>query len=103
MYGKLENGKLIYAPKSVIVGEKRIINPKEETLLSIGYLPIENTEAPATETGYHAVGSWKQTKTEIVRVWAVEEDEPTEPTAEERLAALEAAMLEMIMGGTENG
>lgn len=37
MYGKLENGKLIYAPKSVIVGEKRIINPKKETLLSLGY------------------------------------------------------------------
>lgn len=103
MYGKLENGKLIYAPKSVIVGEKRIINPKEETLISLGYLPIENTEAPATETGYHAVGSWKQTETEIIRVWTSEADEPTEPTAEERLAALEAAMLEMIMGGTENG
>ena len=88
MYGKLENGKLIYAPKSVIVGEKRIINPKEETLLSLGYLPIENTEAPAAETGYHAVGSWKQTETEIVRVWAEEEDEPTEPTLEEQVAEL---------------
>ena len=88
MYGKLLNGTLIYAPNSVTVGDKRIINPKEETLLSLGYLPIENTEAPATETGYHAVGSWKQTETGIVRVWAVEEDEPTEPTLEEQVAEL---------------
>lgn len=103
MYGKLENGKLIYAPKSVIVGEKRIINPNEEMLLSLGYLHIENTEAPATETGYHVVGSWKQIETKIVRVWAVEEDKQTDPTTEERLSAIESAILELIIGGETGG
>lgn len=88
MYGKLLNGTLIYAPKSVIVGEKRIINPKEETLLSLGYLPITDTEPPTVETGTHPVGRWDQTETGIVRVWAVEEDEPTEPTLEEQVAEL---------------
>lgn len=99
MYGKLENGKLIYAPKSVIFGDKRIINPSEETLLSLGYLPISVTEPPKAETGSHAVGRWEQTETEIVRVWTMEADAPTEPTTEERLTALESAMLEMIIGG----
>lgn len=30
----------------------------------------------------------------------IETEQPAEPTTEERLAALESAMLEMIMGGT---
>lgn len=103
MYGKLENGILQYAPKNVTCGDKRIINPLEETLLSLGYLPIADTEPPRAETGTHTVGRWEQTETEIVKVWTVEEDEPAEPTAEERLAALESAMLEMITGGETGG
>ena len=99
MYGKLLNGTLIYAPNSVTVGDKRIINPGAEVLLSLGWLPITNTEPPATEAGFHAVGSWHKTDTEIVRVWTVEADEPALPTAEERIAALEASMLEIIIGG----
>lgn len=88
MYGKLENGILQYAPKSVIFGNKRIINPSEETLLSLGYLPVADTEPPKAETGTHAVGRWEQTETEIVRVWTVEADEPAEPTLEEQIAEL---------------
>lgn len=100
MYGKLENGTLTFAPKSVIVGDKRIINPDEETLLSLGWLPVDMTEAPETEEGFYPVPHYEEQDGRIVRVWTVEAEPIHEPTTEERLAALESAMLEMIMGGT---
>lgn len=44
------------------------------------------------------------TSEEIAAIEEAEANQPvSEPTIEERLAALEEAMLEMIMGGTENG
>ena len=46
----------------------------------------------------------EMTAEEIAAMEEAKANQPvSEPTAEERLAALEAAMLEMIMGGTENG
>ena len=43
----------------------------------------------------------EMTPEEIAAMKEAEANQPvSEPTAEERIAALEAAMLEMIMGGT---
>lgn len=99
MYAKLNNGNLTFAPKSVIVGDKRIINPSEETLLSLGWLPVVMTEAPQTEKGFYALSHYEEQDGRIVRVWTVEAEPIHEPTTEERLEALESAMLDMIMGG----
>ena len=102
MYAKLNNRGIIYAPKSVIVGDKRIINPSEDTLLSLGWLPVVMTEKPETEEGFAAVSHFEEQDGRIVRVWTVEQEPEREPTSEERIAALESAMLEMIMGGDQN-
>ncbi len=102
MYAKLNNGGIIYAPKSVIVGNKRIINPSGETLLSLGWLPVVMTEKPETDEGFAAISHFEEQDGRIVGVWTVEAEPKREPTAEERLAALESAMLEMILGGAGN-
>jgi hypothetical protein len=99
MYGKLENGSLTFAPKSVVVGDKRIINPDEKTLFSLGWLPVVMTEAPQAEKGFYALSHYEEQDGRIVRVWTVEAEPIHEPTTEERLEALESAMLDMIMGG----
>lgn len=99
MYGKLENGNLTFAPSSVVVGDKRIINPDGETLLSLGWLPVVMTDAPETEEGFAAFPHYEEQDGRIVRIWTVEKEPEREPTPEERIAALESAMLDMIMGG----
>lgn len=88
MYGKLTEGKITYAPNSVIYGDKRIINPTEDILLSLGYYPITQTDPPVTEHGYHAVGSWEQTENGIIRTWTVE-PYTEEQSMEERIKNLE--------------
>jgi hypothetical protein len=102
MYGKLKNGKLTVAPRSVVVGDKRIINPDGETLLSLGWLPVDMTEAPGTEEGFAVSSHYEEQDGRIVRVWTVEQEPEREPTPEERIAALEAAVLEMILGGEQH-
>ena len=88
MYGKLIDGKIIYAPNSVIYGDKRIINPTEDILLSLGYYPITQTAPPVTEDGYRVVGGWEQTENGIVRTWTVE-PYTEEQSMEERIKNLE--------------
>ena len=102
MYGKLENGNLTFAPRSVVVEDKRIINPDEKTLFSLGWLPVVMTEAPETEEGFYPVSHYEERDGRIVRVWTVEAEPVQEPTTEERLEALESAMLEMILGGNQD-
>ena len=103
MYAKLENGNLTFAPKSVIVGDKRIINPDGETLLSLGWLPVDMTEAPETEEGFYPVPHYEEQDGRIVRVWTVEQEPEREPTSEERIAALEAELLatKILLGVAE--
>ena len=102
MFGKLENGKLERAPKSVVVEDRRIINPSAEVLKSLGYMEIEDTEAPATEEGYMAVPSYEKKDGKIKRKWSVAERPKEKDTTEERLNALEREverLKELLNGG----
>jgi hypothetical protein len=40
-----------------------------------------------------------QTAQEVYEDWLAQKDRPTEPTTEERIEALELAMLEVVLGG----
>ncbi len=52
MYGKITNGKLeVWDGKKIFANGRKIINPKEETLLSLGYKPIIIESAPKTKEG----------------------------------------------------
>ncbi len=101
MYGKLKNGALLYAPSSVMVNDKRIINPSDEILRSLGWLPVVMTPCPQTEEGYTAAAHFEETTDGIVQVWTIVETPFAAPTTEERLAALENAVLEIILGGAQ--
>ena len=102
MYGKLTEGKIIHAPSSVIYGDKRIINPTEDVLLSLGYYPITHTAPPVTEDGYRAVGGWEQTENEIVRTWTIEQY-TEEQSMEERIKNLEEELraAKILLGVSE--
>ena len=94
MYAKLVNGTLRSAPKTVNYNGNTILNPPEEILLGMGYLPVTYTDMPTdASNGQHYEPSWSQTDTEIVQVWTLV-DNPAEPepevTQEERIEALES-------------
>ena len=93
MYAKLVNGTLRSAPKTVNYNGNTILNPPEEILLDMGYLPVTYTDMPTdAPDGQHYESHWEQTDTEIVQVWTLV-DNPAEPepevTQEERIAVLE--------------
>lgn len=96
MYGKLENGNLIVAPKVVTIGNKIISNPTEEQIKSLGYKSVFYEEKPTEEVeGKMYVSSFEDKGLYIQQVWVLEE---TSPTQEERIEALEEA-LDMILNG----
>lgn len=96
MYAKLENGMLKYAPKCLQHNGKTVINPGEEMLLTLGYLPVQYNDPPAVDDGYRAEPHWKQTDTAIVQTWEVVED--TSPTPlDARVDALETTTDDMIL------
>lgn len=53
MYVKLINEtQLQYAPKSVVIGDKRIYNPNENTLKRLGFKPLIKTDMPSPYFDY---------------------------------------------------
>ena len=82
MYAKLQNNTLQIAPKQVKREGHTVINPGEDILLALGYLPVQYTDPPAVDDGYYAAPRWTQIETAIVQEWDVVKD--TSPlTAEE--------------------
>lgn len=73
MYGKIENEKLTYAPKDIIIDGKRIINPTEDMLSSLGYKTVINTEYPNDDRHYKH--SYVENENSITLVWIDNEDE----------------------------
>lgn len=110
MFGKLENGNLVLAPKEVIVENMeftvtdedgnertvvenmRVINPREDVLVPLGYLPVEETDAPAVEEGYHAIPLYEKVGQAIIRKWLVEKMPKESPSVEDRLRTLENSL-----------
>lgn len=96
MYAKIENGVLRFAPSCLQHNGKTVINPGEEMLLALGYLPVQYNDAPAVDDGYRAELHWERTDTAIVQTWEVVED--TSPTPlDERVDALETTTDDMIL------
>lgn len=75
MYGILNDGTLIIAPKKVEYGDNVIYNPPDEIYLELGYYPIIFTEKPQdAPTGYHYEPYWEQDESEIIQKWHLVED-----------------------------
>ncbi len=97
MYGKLENGILILAPKRLTINNKVHYHPANEMYENMGYLPVENTLQPETQEGKILESSYIEKNGRIVQVWT--ETEPIEevnvPTLEDRVTTLEERVGEL--------
>jgi len=83
MYGTLNNGNLIPAPRRITLGEWTVINPTDEQYEAAGYLPVRYTDPPIPDEGYYPVSGWEEQDGEIVEVWAIVPN--PEPTPDEAL------------------
>lgn len=94
-YVKLIEGKLIYAPKKIMVDGTTIYNPSAAMLTAQGWKPLSIEDAPAAEAGYHLEPIYNETETEVVLTWVTVEDYPVELTPEERIQMNEDAIIEL--------
>lgn len=77
MYGKIEEGVLVYAPESITVGSVTYKPATEEALTVAGYKPVEYTPYPIDGNTY--TESWTEEETKIVQTWILEHElTPTE-------------------------
>ena len=67
-YGKIANEEIEYAPRVLIIGDKRIINPTEEHYKQAGYKKIIKTETPVKE-GYYYTSKFVDNGDVIVQEW----------------------------------
>ena len=104
-YGTLINGNLIPAPNPLHTDGRVIYNPPDSTYSAMGYLLIVDTPYP-DDDGYYTA-SWAEQDGQIVKVWTPTDPpepdpvQPSVPTTEDRIAALESAMLAMMGGGAD--
>ncbi len=94
MYGKLENGILIPAPKTITKDGWVHYHPSDELYAEFGYLEVVETQYPETsgEDNKYYVSSYEIQDNKIVKVWTeteLPEPEPVTPTTEERITTLE--------------
>lgn len=94
-YVKLINGRLMYAPKKLIVDGATVYNPTAAMLTAQGWKPLSIEDAPAAEAGYHLEPVYSETETAVVQEWFAVEDEPVELTPEERIQMNEDAIIEL--------
>ena len=96
-YAKLENGMLRYAPATIMWQGRSVNNPSCDKLLQLGYKPVIYTEKPS---GNYSP-AWQEEEKEILQIWNMSEiegedaEELEPPSVEERLEALELALLEL--------
>ena len=88
MYAKIENGKIKYAPRSIVLNGMRISNATQSQYAELGWLPLEVTDMPS-EDGKTAISTYTEQDGKIVQSWTMVDAPTPEPTAEERIAALE--------------
>ena len=73
-YGKVTDGKLRLAPETIIIK-----HPSETILLALGFLPVQYTDKPVTEQGYHAEDHFEIDDGVIVQIWEIVPSEEPEP------------------------
>lgn len=92
MFGKIENGVLVLAPKRIESDGMVCYNPNAKLLKKSGYLPIENTPYPDEGSYYE---SWEERDGVIIQVWVPQEQEENanaSMTPEDRLCKAESEL-----------
>ena len=71
MHAKLINGSLKAVYNAIQCNGNTVINPSEDILLELGYLPVQYTDPPTVDDGYYAAPRWVQTENAIVQEWKI--------------------------------
>lgn len=69
MYGKLTDGRLIPAPKMLVIGSTKVWNATVEQYASQGWLPVVYTDAPEAQEGFYYESGWAEEEDAIVQTW----------------------------------
>lgn len=76
-YGKLVNGTIQYAPKTVEANGHLHLRPTAEDYLAAGFKPVIDERPASLPNTYTVAVGWDESETAITRLW---EDRPIEPT-----------------------
>lgn len=87
MYGKIIDGKLVLAPNPLASGAHKIYNPRPEKYVAEGYLEIVEIDAP--DDGKYYEKQYVEIAGKIYSEWVEAEAPEQQPTADERITALE--------------
>ena len=99
-FGKLVDGAITYAPRSLVIDGREIWNPRAETYAAAGYLPVveASPSEPAPEGYHYTPDGWEERDGAIRRVWREEANPPPPPRRWTRLsiktALAQAGMLD---------
>lgn len=85
-FGKIENGRLCYAPNPVVDGALHVYTTDASVMARYGYLPVVRAE-PERRAGFTAVSRFERVGDEIRQVWEYEEA-PDEVSDAEALAII---------------
>jgi hypothetical protein len=76
-YGKLDSGKVVYAPYPLIIDDKNVFTTDANVYMAAGYKRIVSTTAPQ-QNGYVAHCTWVETDAEIVQTWELSPSDSSE-------------------------
>lgn len=93
-FGKLEDGRVVYAPDSLDAGGAKTLNPTDASYLAAGWLKVVD-EPPEPEEGMRvAPSSWKVEDGTLVRVY---KQVPARPGADAGGGARRFSKLKVVM------
>ena len=87
-FGKLVDGAITYAPRSLAIDGREIWNPRAETYAQAGYLPVVDAapSEPPREGYHYTPDGWEERDGAIRRVWREEANPPPPPRRWTRLS-----------------
>ena len=68
-YGKLVDGRIVYAPKSLDTGDGMKMNPTGESYLAAGWKRVVEEPPAGDGTNVPEVSGWTETETTLVRTY----------------------------------
>lgn len=71
MYGKIENGEIVYAPSKLNGDGVIVYNPPAEMYLAQGWKPVRFADAPEAPEGYYYELGWEEDAESIVQTWTL--------------------------------
>ena len=105
-FGRLnaETGEIEYAPTSLTIGGRLVMNPQAAHYAQAGYLPVENAapSEPAPDGYHYEARGYDEDESRIWRVYETVANPPAPPRTFSKLKCV-AALMEAGLWGTVKG